>query len=213
VAPNPFRSDSNVDQVDSKIIAHNDISNNGSQLIRDSEEAIQQADSASEGAPHDTIVPINHSTETNIAPEVPVRNEHSETGQPRRNVGNYKQGPAKIRRLPIVGEEYDFSFSAISEWDQPVPVIANRVNVQTKYHPQQRLQKSFLAECYLLQDCWTDNPDCIHQIYSNIILGSWESDDIYLTDIQDPRLLAAHSSASKYNEDNPSWEIAMKGPF
>ena len=114
---------------------------------------------------------------------------------------------------PIDGDEYDFSFSTISEWDQPVPIIANRGNIQTKYHPQQRIQKSFLAECYLLQDCWASNPDCIHQIYSNITLDSWESDDIYLTDIQDPRLLAVRSSASKYNEDNPSWETATKGPF
>jgi hypothetical protein len=94
-----------------------------------------------------------------------------------------------------------------------VPVIANRANVQTKYLSQQRLQKSFLVEYYLLQDCWTNDPDCIHQIYSIVILDSWESDDIYLTDIQDPRLLAVRSSKLKYNEDNPSWETAMKGPF
>jgi hypothetical protein len=106
--------------------------------------------------------------------------------------------------LPIDGEQYDFSFSVISEWGQPVPVIANCANVQTKYHPQQRLQKSFLA---------TDDPECLHQIYSNVILDSWESNDIYITDIQDPRLLAARSSASKYNEDNPSWDTAKKGPF
>jgi hypothetical protein len=65
----------------------------------------------------------------------------------------------------------------------------------------------------LLQDCWTSNSNCIHQIYSNVIFDSWESDNIYLTDIQDPRLLAVHSSALKYNEDNPSWETATKGTF
>ncbi len=63
-------------------------------------------------------------------------------------------------------------------------IIANRGSVQMKYHPQQRIQKSFLAECYLLQYCWTGDPECIHQIYSNIILDSWESDDIYLRRIQ-----------------------------
>ncbi len=130
---NPLRLDSVVDQVHSKIIARNDISSNDSQLLQDSEGALQQADSASEGAPEDTIVPIDHSTETNTAPEVPVVHEHSKTGRPRRNVGTYKQGPAKIRRLPIVVEEYDFSFSVISEWDQLVPITANRGNVQTKY--------------------------------------------------------------------------------
>jgi hypothetical protein len=44
-------------------------------------------------------------------------------------------------------------------------------------------------------------------------LDSWESDGIYITDILDPRILAARSSASKYNEDNPSWDTATKGPF
>jgi hypothetical protein len=94
-----------------------------------------------------------------------------------------------------------------------VPVVANHANIQTKYHPQQRLHKSFLAECYLLQDCWVNDPECLHQIYSNVILNSWESDDIYIIDIPDPRLLAVRSSASKYNEDNPSWDTATKGPF
>jgi hypothetical protein len=111
---NPLCSDSFVDQVDSKIIARNDISSNNSQLLQDSEGALQQADPASEGALQNTIVPIDHSTETNTAPEIPVVHEHSKTGWPRRNVGTYKQGPAKIRLLPIVGEEYDFSFSVIN---------------------------------------------------------------------------------------------------
>ena len=102
------------------IVARDDISNNGSQLLQDSEGALQQADSASEGAPRGTLVPIDHSIDTNIAPEVPIGNDHSKTGRPRRNVGNYKQGPAKIRRPPIVGEEYDFLFLVINEWDQQV---------------------------------------------------------------------------------------------
>ncbi len=92
-------------------------------------------------------------------------------------------------------------------------MVANCANVQTKYHLQQCLHKSFHAECYLLQDCWVNDPECLHQIYSNVILNSWESDDIYITDISDPRLLAVCSSASKYNEDNPSWDTATKGPF
>ncbi len=92
-------------------------------------------------------------------------------------------------------------------------MVANRANIQTKYHPQQRLHKSFLAECYLLQDCWVDDPECFHQIYFNVFLDSWESDDIYITDIPYPRLLAVRSSASKYNEDNPSWDTARKGPL
>ncbi len=44
-----------------------------------------------------------------------VENELSATGRPRRNVGNYRQGPAKIRRLPINREQYDFSFSVLND--------------------------------------------------------------------------------------------------
>jgi hypothetical protein len=32
-------------------------------------------------------------------------------------------------------------------------------------------------------------------------------------EIIDPQLLAARSSASKHNKDNPSWDTATKGPF
>ncbi len=160
-------------------------------------------DSAPEEASHEILVQLDHSPAT-VIPFNSVDNGLSASGRPQRNVGNYKQGPAKIRRLPIDGEQYDFSFSVISEWDQPIPVVANCANVQTKYHPQQCLHKSFLAECYLLQDCWVDDPECLHQIYCKVILNSWASDDIYITDIPDPRLLAVHSSVSKYNDDNPS---------
>jgi hypothetical protein len=48
------------------------------------------------------------------------------TGRPRRhNVGTYRDGPAIIRRLPIDGESYDFSFSneLVNEWEHPVPVL------------------------------------------------------------------------------------------
>ena len=36
---------------------------------------------------------------------------------------------------------------------------------------------------------------------------------MYITEITDRRLLAALSSASKYNEDNPSWDTSTKGPY
>ncbi len=211
VAPHPLCSDSNVDQAASGDIVPDGIPNSGSPFNTDSEGATKQKDSAPEGASLETLVHLDHST-TTVIPEGPVNNGLSASGWPLCNVGDNKQGPAKIRHLPIDGEQYDFSFSVISEWDRPVPIIANCANVQTKYHLQ-HLQKSFLAECYLLQDCWTDDPECLHQIYSNVILDSWKSNDIYIMDIQDPHLLAAHSSASKYNEDNPSWYTATKGPF
>ncbi len=182
VPPHPLCSDSNVNQAASGDIVPDGIPNSGSPFNTDSEGAIKQKDSAPEGASQETLVHLDHST-TTVIPEVSVENGLSASGRPQCNVGDYKQGPAKIRRLPIDGEQYDFLFSVINEWDQPVPVIANCANVQTKYHPQQCLQKSFLPECYLLQDCWTDYPECLHQIYSNVILDSWESNDIYMGDL------------------------------
>jgi hypothetical protein len=65
-----------------------------------------------------------------------ANNELSDTGQPRRNVGNYKQGSAKIRHLLIKGEQYNFSFSVISDWEKPISVSANYAQVQTNYHPK-----------------------------------------------------------------------------
>ena len=34
----------------------------------------------------------------------------TDTGRPRWNVGTYKDGPDKIRRLPIDGESYELAF-------------------------------------------------------------------------------------------------------
>jgi hypothetical protein len=115
--------------------------------------------------------------------------------------------------LPIKGEQYNFSFSVISDWEKSVSVSANRAQAQTNYHPKQWVHKSFLAECYLLQDYWIGDPDCLYHIYSNIILDSWESNEVYITKIIDPQLLATCSSASKHNKDNPLWDTATKGPF
>ncbi len=92
-------------------------------------------------------------------------------------------------------------------------VSANRSNVQANYHPQQRINKSILAECYLLQDPWFDDPNCLYHLYLNIVIDTWETDEIYISEVTDPRILAAQSSASKHNKDNPSWDTATKGPF
>jgi hypothetical protein len=93
--------------------------------------------------------------------------------------------------LPIKGEQYDFSFSVISDWEKPVSVFANHAQAQTNYHPKQRVHKSFLAECYLLQVFWINDLDCLYHIYSNVILDSWESNEVYITEKIDLRLLAA----------------------
>ncbi len=120
-----------------------------------------------------------------------VKNELSDTGQPRQNVGNYKQGPTKIQHLPIDREQYNFSFSIFSDWKQPMSVLTNCSNVQANNHPQQRVNKSFLAECYLLQDPWFDDPKCLYHLYSNIIIDTWDTDEIYILEVTAPRILAA----------------------
>jgi hypothetical protein len=47
----------------------------------------------------------------------------------------------------------------------------------------------------------------------HLILDTWESDAYYFNDVPDPRLLAAQAKASKYNEDNPSFDTATRLPF
>ena len=47
-----------------------------------------------------------------------------------------------------------------------------------------------------------------------MILDSWEPDGEHtISEVVNPRLLAAKSLTSKYNADNPSYETATRGPF
>ncbi len=84
-----------------------------------------------------------------VTPTAAVINQ-TESGRPRRNVGTYKDGPANIRKFPIEGESYVFAFNIISNWEHPVPVVANRGQISKQFHHQQKINKGFLAECYLL---------------------------------------------------------------
>ena len=139
--------------------------------------------------------------------------------RPRRNVGTYKDGPAKIRRLPIDGKEYEFAFNVnvISHWEQPVPAVLNSRHVPKSFHAQHKLQKGYLAECYLLQDSWFEDPTCVSELSDHIRMDPWDgSDNIYFNDIVDPRILAARmvpTKKSKYNDDNLSFDTATRGPF
>jgi hypothetical protein len=82
-----------------------------------------------------------------------------------------------------------------------------------EYQPQQMLLQHFLAECYLLQDSWFDDPTCLAVMSEHLILDTWESDAYYFNDVPDPRLLAVQAKASKYNEDNASFDTVTHGPF
>jgi hypothetical protein len=112
----------------------------------------------------------------------------------KRNVGTYKDGPAKIRRLPIDGEEYEFAFNVnvISDWEQPVPAVLNTCHVPKRFHAQHKLQKGYLPECYLLQDSWFEDPTCVSKLLDHIRMDPWDdSDDIYFIEIVDSRILEA----------------------
>ncbi len=88
--------------------------------------------------------------------------ENSDKGRPCRNIGTYEDGPANIRKFPIEGESYDYSF--VSNFDDQFLVLLNCTNIQTKYYPSQKITKSLLAECYLLQDTWITDENCLHSI-------------------------------------------------
>ncbi len=120
-------------------------------------------------------------------------------GWPWRNVGTYKDGPTIIRRLPIEGKSYDYTFTANphSEYAHPVPAVSNQGHL-TEYHPHQKLQQSFLAECFLLQITWFADPACLYTMSNKLNLDSWDSGEShYFNNISDLRLLAARSASPK----------------
>jgi hypothetical protein len=89
-----------------------------------------------------------------------------------------------------------------------------RSDVQTKYHPTQKISKTSLVECYLLQDEWTSDKNYLHSLDSNIILDSWESNgEPTILEVINPHLLAARTVSSKYSKDNPLYDTAARGPF
>ncbi len=71
-----------------------------------------------------------------INPAAAATDNPSNSGRPRWNVGTYKDGPANIRKFPIEGKSYDFTFNITSDWEHPVPVVANRGQVSKKFHSQ-----------------------------------------------------------------------------
>ena len=76
----------------------------------------------------------------------------------------------------------------------------------------QKISKASHVECYLLQHDWTD--DYLSGLEANKILDSWESNEEHMiSEVVNPRLLAAKSVSSKYNDDNPSYDTATRGPF
>ncbi len=140
-------------------------------------------------------------------------------GRPRRNIGSYKDGPAKIRRLPIDGESYELAYPTEAPFSclYPVPAISNRAGRPSNYHPNEKMQKQFLAECYLLQDTWFQESNCFSSLADHMLVDTWDDgmDGTYFNDVFDPRILEARSNSEKAKEtdDAPSFDTAVRNPF
>ncbi len=81
----------------------------------------------------------------------------------------------------------------------------NREHIHCHPQPHRILNNSYL-ECTLLQDPWEQS----NNLHIYVTMDTWES--TYVNDCG-PHLLAAKSAKSKYNSDNPSYTMAMRGPF
>jgi hypothetical protein len=90
--------------------------------------------------------------------------------------------------------------------------ISNTRCITKDFHPNQKFKKGFLAECYLLQDAWFDNPICIGELSDHLKMDTWDRDRINFNDIINPRILMARKS-TKVIKDNPSFDTATRGPF
>ena len=117
-------------------------------------------------------------------------------------------GPAMNTRSQVKANEPQYaSFNAAEVWGQPPSEIANRGHsVPSAFHGSAKVTRAFLAAQPIMQDQWDDVRDL--DICGFLARDYWHPN---LVDYADPRLLQA--KASKYNEDNPSWEMAMNGPF
>jgi hypothetical protein len=109
---------------------------------------------------------------------------------------------------------YDLALNSniVNDWENPIPAAAN-CGRTTEYHPNQQITKLFLAECYLLQDNWFEDPTCMADISDNLMLDYWDNNGYYFNEISDPRVFEAHAKTSKYNKDNPSFDTTTCGPF
>jgi hypothetical protein len=138
-------------------------------------------------------------------------------GHPCQNVGTFKDGPAKICRLPIDGKSYELAYNLNLSFDtiHPVPAISNRANRTSDYHPEQKIQQQYIAECYFLQDRWFNDPSCFSSIPNIMNLDSWDYGEggYYFNDISDPHILEARSKTSTGTNDAPFFDAAIRCPF
>ena len=92
----------------------------------------------------------------------------------------------------------------VCSWGDPAAAVGNRGKSPDAYHSSQKLSKVYLANCPLHQDQWQN----VHSLSNFISRDPW---DPSIVEDFDPRVMAAR--ASKYNKDNPSWDMVMGSPF
>ena len=118
-------------------------------------------------------------------------------------------GPARNARSQTTSEEFaPASFASARIWGQPPAVIANlgQSSVPSQFHGNSKVTKAYIAAQTILQDTWDDSGDL--GLRGFLTRDYWHPS---LVETMDPRLLQA--KASKYNDNNPKWEMAMNGPF
>ena len=100
------------------------------------------------------------------------------------------------------------SFAAARIWGQPPAAIANlrKLSVPSQFHSTSKVTKAYIAAQTVFQDAWDDVSDV--ELRGFLTRDYWHPN---LVETADPRLLQA--KASKYNDDNPNWGMAMNGPF
>jgi hypothetical protein len=102
-------------------------------------------------------------------------------------------------------ESYKLHILLDNACDSLAALVTNQGHITVQPQPQLIL-KSTLFECTLLQDPW----DNYNDLYGCMAMDSW--DPAQMND-SDPCLLAIKMSKSKYNEDNLSFESAVRRPF
>ena len=175
------------------------------------------ADAASGGADPPSIAggdpPDDDTDDEVIAIDDDIEVVHP-SGRPRRNVGTWKDGPARNRNFPIDGEEWVYHMNAMSPYDQPFPLVANRSRTSSycpsKYHCDEKVSKIFLSQKSIMTDDWDD------AVNSSLVADYITVDplDPTLVDEFEPRVLAARVAANakkKSNADSPTWEEVMAG--
>lgn len=129
----------------------------------------------------------------------------------RRQYGSHRDGPAKLRRLPTSGETITVDELAINfheAAEEQAALVANRGgNSPRAFHSHQKLTKGYLADRPLHRDRWNE-ASCDTSCNALFLRDPFDHN---LVHDFDPRVLAAR--ASKYNDDNPSWDMIIGSPF